>query len=1137
MVKLAGTALHTCGQSGALRTGVSVIALCAFAVASPAMAQTTAASTQTQGSAGQVQGSAEAGAPETRIADSTQTEQDAGASGDEIIVTGIRQSLQNAQNIKRRADTVVDAITAQDIGALPDRSVTEALQRVPGVAMNRFAASNDPDHFSVEGSGVVVRGLSFVRSEFNGRDTFSTGVYGQAINFQDVPADLLGSVEVYKNNTAEMIEGGLSGTVNMNLRVPFDNKGFHVGFNVEGNYSDLIEKWSPVGSLLVSNTWDTGIGRIGLLGAVSYSRLHSRADGIQVTNFQLRNNTLSNVNAPGAGTGICRAPLPSNTNTMVLPAAGTCGSLGTAGTDAFADLLPLAYAPVGGQFRSQDFDRKRKGFAAAAQWESNDRTMLLTAQFLRADASQKSDEHTFESGPDLSEYNTFPKGCQQNTNGSGGRPRAECPVGQFTNYQYDDDNIFESGFITLPGTGWRSASSGSPTTRVPTGGIQQTIARGQQDSRNLVQDHGLNFKFTPNDRWSFNVDAQYVKAKRNELSMTVFGSNFADQELDLTGDLPTVIPHKPLTLSASWATPNPAMVAATDAQWFRDPMWTFWRSAMDHIEQSKGEEWAFKGDASYNFNDDVPFLRRVKFGARYSDRDQDIRNTAYNWAALSEIWQGSSAVYMDQTAPSNIELFKFDNFMRGQTQGPVGANYYSGDLLKGYGGAGTEFFKSVGALWRANGASQATWVPLAERPGVVPGTPFLPTEMQQVSEETKAAYLMLSFGQDEPVFGNVRVDGNIGIRYTDTRVDSAGIIGVPTRLQLGIANDYSVRCAIQPPPPGSPPGTPPSQPGGVCNIGAAAYAQLQQFATGENAPQVAKNSYGYWLPSLNVKFGLTDEVILRFAASRNLARPGMDQLRNFIQVGSDSSAGFRLTASSGNPFLKPALSDNFDASLEWYFARVGSLTFNAFYKKIHNFFYQSVISRDVTSSGGTQTIFVRGPDNFKGSGWVKGFEAAYQQTFDFLPGVFSGLGAQASYTYIKSKGLPQQDTFRAEGSPLWIQGNLPLEQLSKHNINLSAFYEKGPVSLRAAYNWRSRFLLTSSDVIFPYFPIFNEKAGYLDASAFFSVTDNIKIGVQGVNLLNTVTKTSQQFSTDGLLGPRSYFMNDRRFAFIVRGSF
>src|SRR5688572_21713927 len=208
-----------------------------------------------------------------------------------IVVTGIRASLENAQNIKRDSETVVDAITAQDIGALPDRSVTEALQRVPGVSINRFAGSNDPDHFSVEGSGVVVRGLSFVRSEFNGRDTFSTGVYGQAINFADVPSELLGSVEVYKNQTAEMIEGGLSGIVNLNTRVPFDDRGFHFAFSGEMNYGDFQEDWSPTANLLVSNTWDTEAGRFGLLANFSYSQVLSRADGLHVTNFQTRDNT------------------------------------------------------------------------------------------------------------------------------------------------------------------------------------------------------------------------------------------------------------------------------------------------------------------------------------------------------------------------------------------------------------------------------------------------------------------------------------------------------------------------------------------------------------------------------------------------------------------------------------------------------------------------------------------------------------------------------------------------------------------------------------------------------------------------------------------------------------------------------
>ena len=81
-------------------------------------------------------------------------------------------------------------------------------------------------------------------------------------------------------------------------------------------------------------------------------------------------------------------------------------------------------------------------------------------------------------------------------------------------------------------------------------------------------------------------------------------------------------------------------------------------------------------------------------------------------------------------------------------------------------------------------------------------------------------------------------------------------------------------------------------------------------------------------------------------------------------------------------------------------------------------------------------------------------------------------------------------------------------------------------------------LLTATDVIFPYFSIFNEPTGQLDASIFYSLTDEIRVGVQGVNLLNEVTRTTQAYTGDpDLLAPRSYFMNDRRFSFIVRGQF
>ena len=143
-----------------LRNSASLIAICAVAAASPAYAQTAKTTTTNPNAAkpdlsNTVGSSQQAQTPSGDVSNSTSVPPP--PSGSAIIVTGIRQSLANAQSIKRNSDTIVDAITAQDIGALPDRSVTEALQRVPGVEINRFAGSNDPDHFSVEGSGVTVR--------------------------------------------------------------------------------------------------------------------------------------------------------------------------------------------------------------------------------------------------------------------------------------------------------------------------------------------------------------------------------------------------------------------------------------------------------------------------------------------------------------------------------------------------------------------------------------------------------------------------------------------------------------------------------------------------------------------------------------------------------------------------------------------------------------------------------------------------------------------------------------------------------------------------------------------------------------------------------------------------------------------
>ncbi|WP_148293639.1 TonB-dependent receptor plug domain-containing protein, partial [Azospirillum sp. B4] len=266
----------------------------------------------------------------------------AGATGDqgdleEIVVTGVRASLKSAEAIKRDAPEIVDSIVAEDIGKLPDRNVAEALQRVAGIQIQRNYG---------EGSSVAIRGLTQVRTELNGRDIFTAGGV-DLLNLEDVPAELLAGIDVYKNPSAEQVEGQLSGVINFRTRKPFDFSGFKFAGGVTGNYYDLAEKTGPSGSVLVSDRWNTGIGEIGVLADVAYQKDYFRDDQITTEPFytlnQSRNPDGSFVN-------------PSD--------AATAAALGRTGQ--------LTTITHGGGLNKNYGNRQRFGTDVALQWKPSD---------------------------------------------------------------------------------------------------------------------------------------------------------------------------------------------------------------------------------------------------------------------------------------------------------------------------------------------------------------------------------------------------------------------------------------------------------------------------------------------------------------------------------------------------------------------------------------------------------------------------------------------------------------------------------------------------------------------------------------------------------------------------------------------
>ncbi|MFM5885060.1 MAG: TonB-dependent receptor plug domain-containing protein [Novosphingobium sp.] len=406
--------------------------------------------------------------------------------GNEIIVTGYRASLQNAQNVKRRADTVVDVITAEDIGALPDRSVAEALQRVPGVNIGRFEKTTDPDRFSVEGTGVIIRGLPFVRSELNGRDIFSaTG--GRELSFNDVSPELLGRVEVFKNVTADMIEGSIAGTVNLVTRKPLDTNGLKVAGTVEGNYGDLAKQWSPGFSGLISNSWETGIGSFGIQLGYAQQELVTRTDASQLTDPCYRAPTLDgpclrvrSVSSGGFGD-------PSGFNATNFPPAGA------------------VIVPKGAGVRTTELTRNRKAYSAVAQWKSSDGRAEVTFEYLRADTDASINEHAV-----LAQVNDdalFP------------RARAGS---QFT---FDSRGQFTGGTLTqtIPYTPWQN-------------GIPTEFLRFQRQEDASTEDFSLDLDLAPTDRLRFNVEVQHIKSDKNYDALIGATQTFTDIAIsDATG--------------------------------------------------------------------------------------------------------------------------------------------------------------------------------------------------------------------------------------------------------------------------------------------------------------------------------------------------------------------------------------------------------------------------------------------------------------------------------------------------------------------------------------------------------------------------------------------------------------------------
>jgi iron complex outermembrane recepter protein len=283
------------------------------------------------------------------------------------------------------------------------------------------------------------------------------------------------------------------------------------------------------------------------------------------------------------------------------------------------------------------------------------------------------------------------------------------------------------------------------------------------------------------------------------------------------------------------------------------------------------------------------------------------------------------------------------------------------------------------------------------------------------------------------------------------------------------------------------------------------------------------------LPTLNGRLKLMENLLFRFSVGRAITRPGFAQLNPVVTLNAPTTTGgANGTGNGGNPDLDNVKSDNYDVSLEYYFAPASYVSVTGFYRTIKGYVQTFAALETV---GGTNYIVTR-PRN-GGRGHLDGIEATYQHFPDFFPGWLKGLGWQTNYTFIEG----EQDVALAGGA-VGARVKQPYAQVSKHSYNLIGIYERGPFSLRVAYNRRGKYVDTFNGPNPPGNPLrtITVKANdRLDANVSYRFGRGLTFTLDATNLLDS--EYQDYFGPDAQLHPRDTRLFDRTIELGVRYRF
>ncbi|TAM19098.1 MAG: TonB-dependent receptor [Rhodanobacter sp.] len=961
------------------------------------------------------------------------------------VSAGIQASQQRSIDIKRNAPNIEDSITAVNIGELPDVSITDSLQRLTGVQIDRSAG---------EGTSISVRGLPEVGTTLNGMP-FITADNIDSIqpNYGTLPAALFSGVDVFKSPTASMLDSGISGTVNLRTYQPFDfDPGWSITGSAEGGRGSVIKKNGP--NLNTTINYNDG-GKWGALLSASYSdsERNNSSNGFY-DGGRIGGENASDANSTsndGFISGWGSVPVPPSI--VQLPD----GSVEVGGIKNAAFLIPGDGAMTANY---ASIRRKRLGLHAAFSASLGDSFLLDLNGFY---TKQKQGAYDVNAVPDGLNHNvaTLIPTAARGTGVTFINPTG--PTGA-------QDGDWNQQFYTTQGFNYYLGSFRSATTAT------QTDSAARNFTAKLTFDNGGPFTahlaLADNTATSRNAyaDIQFVQADG-----TAWGNHLMPGMSLPPGYFPGPSGSYQFNPGGMVAgseiaginlrSDNPISISPALAAKIADPN-TYVNKGFDSSggNQSASNHYAHL-DGAFEFNPDLT----VKAGISNS-----IRSASNNsWVGLSPLYAGNGAsdpngclvrwVYADQIldgggVPGACTASNAIGYFHGNPLGNTRLPDYPAsvsDHLRTY---------NVGGVTIVGLDPHAISNPMAFINSLAPGTQHGadPTSNWNVSVHTVKAFGEAVFSG---TLGDAPFDGNFGMRYV--------------HMNLGVTQFLS-----------GPP---------------AAYGAMSPAS---GSVQTA-NSHDYWLPALNFAVHMTPSLTWRFAMSKNMMPLTLDQWgggisESFQAVAITLPNGQHVlpvsgASSNGNPDLKPWQSTNYDTSLEYYFGKGSMVSLALFDMKIASFVQSSGSVRcDLPDADGVvRDRCVPVNTLVQGEGaQLKGAEVDYKQAFTFLPGWLSHTGAEINGTYSPS----------TTGKKDLANNTVPFPGNSEKSGNFILWYQDNRWQARLALNYRSKELISTNWSGVTGLDEYVKPQTYLAASVTYKVNPNLQFYIQGQNLTNEKQK-------------------------------